>query len=81
MGSPLAPKPVSPGLRPPQVDRGNRDRTRTGRSFEDELADEHEGARRRPGRHPAPRPAPKPPAAHPPAPGSPGPGRFLDIEA
>ena len=81
MGSPLAPKPVTPGLRPPRVDRANRDRKRKGRSFEDELGGEREGAGHRPRRHPAPRPVPKPTPGHPPAPGNPGPGRFIDIEA
>jgi hypothetical protein len=94
MDSPLAPKPIIPGLRPHRVDRTGPDRRRKGRSFEDELAhgqDEDE-APRQPPREPHPpapdepvpgrRPAPKDsPAARPQASPGGGVGRLLDLEA
>jgi len=85
MDGSLAPRPITPGLRPHRVAAANRDPKDKKRSFHDEMADEHE-----PPEHAeehdevdlshaspdasdtaAPRPAPPPPAR----------GHKLDIEA
>ena len=76
MESPLAPKPVMPGLRPHRVLRPSRDRKGKSRSFHDELADEQD---------PAPSPPPAPPPAKPKRPprdrAGDGSGHLLDLEA
>ncbi|MFP4058112.1 MAG: hypothetical protein ACLF0G_14690 [Candidatus Brocadiia bacterium] len=42
MDSPLAPRPILPGLRPPRIERNERDRKHKGRSFDDQLAEEND---------------------------------------
>jgi len=79
MDSPLAPKPITPGLRPHRVDRASRDRKRRDRSFEEEFSEGRDEA------HKPRRPAKPPTAARrEPPPGPPasgGTGHLLDLEA
>jgi len=42
MDGPLAPVPITPGLRPHRVARANGDRKRKDRSFQDEMAHERD---------------------------------------
>ena len=75
MDNPLAPPPITPGIRTPRVTRASRDRKGKGRSFRDELAGKRDGP-------PEPRPAAAEPDAakgrrHP----KDEPGHLLDIEA
>ena len=82
MDSPLAPKPVTPGLVAHRVARSSRDRKGKGRSFEQELAAEHEGeqARRQPDEQ-AGRPQVVQEDHAPPLPSDGSAGHILDIEA
>ena len=75
MDSPLAPRPIAPGIRTPRVTRANRDRKGKRGAFRDELHREGPDG-------PEPRPAPpgQAPAPKRPREGG-GPGRLLDIEA
>jgi len=80
MDSPFGPKAIVPGLLPHRIERATPDRKRKGRSFEDELAGDHDEPK-----------AHKPPAGTPPtqaptpAKGQPDPdeevGQHLDLEA
>jgi len=79
MDSPLAPKPVVPGLRPPPVDRGSRERKGKGQSFEHELAQEREDEKAA-AQPQAPAPA-RPPSEGARKPRPRRPGHLLDVEA
>lgn len=79
MESPLAPRPITPGIRTPRVTRPKRDRNGKGGSFRDELAHEQDEEPERP-------PAPTAPKDHKPDPERPRrphdePGHLLDLEA
>lgn len=75
MDSPLAPRPVAPGIRTPRVTRATRERKGRNGSFRDELSRERDGAA-------DPRPATRDRPADPPRkPKDDGPGRLLDVEA
>lgn len=79
MDSPLAPKPITPGLMAHRVARSGRDRKGKGRSFEEELAAEHEDEEEGAASE---GPVSLPDEGGRPAPPSDGPkGRILDIEA
>lgn len=76
MDSPLAPVPITPGLRPHRVARANGDRKRKDRSFQDEMAREHD-----PPDEPGPAPASEEAAGEGHKPHRKAPGHGLDIEA
>ena len=82
MDSPLAPKPITPGLVAHRVARSGRDKKGKGRSFEEELAAEHEGEEATTAREePAHPPAQENDDQRPLGPSSGPSGHILDIEA
>jgi hypothetical protein len=82
MDSPLASKPILPGLVSPRVEGSSPDRKRKGRSFQDELA--AGGGRPKEHGHP-PAPGPTPPGGptrpHAITPPEDEAGHLLDVEA
>ncbi len=81
MDSPLAPKPITPGLVAHRVARSGRDKKGKGRSFGEELAAEHDGEEATTSREEPTPPAVLEDGQRPLGPSGGSSGHILDVEA